>query len=294
MKKGTLKNKIIQAGVLLGLSLIILPGTVVCGDNGEKGNLLQELKSSKAFARELAVVRLGELKVTSAVEPLIETLKDKEPLVRQAAVRALGQIGEPRAIPAISNLLQDHDETVQIAALQVLERFGWKPNSPEEKAWVHIINQEWEKVLLLGNAAHQPLLNMLCHHSAATRKEAAWCLGKIDDPGFLEPLSQLLSDKNWPVRYEAVQALAKIGGDEVAKKLIKALDDPRVEVRLGVVRAAVKLRDNCGLMRKVPGKLFNYFLWMDSMKATRVRGKLKKNEKWQIEYLPPSFFPELF
>ena len=248
MKKRTLKNKIIQASILLGLSFIILTGTVSCGDNGEKGKLLQELKSRDAFARELAVVRLGELKAISAVEPLIDTLKDKEPLVRQAAVRSLGQIGEPRAIPAISNLLQDHDETVQIAALQTLERFGWKPNSPEEKAWVHIINQEWEKVLLLGNAAHQPLLNTLSHHSAAARKEAAWCLGKIDDPGFLEPLSQLLSDKNWPVRYEAVQALAKIDGHGVAKKLIKALDDPRVEVRLGVVRAAVKLRDNNGLI----------------------------------------------
>jgi HEAT repeat protein len=248
MKKRTLKNKIIQAGVLLGLSFIILPGTVSCDDNGEKGKLLQELKSRDAFGRELAVVRLGELKVISAVEPLIDTLKDKEPLVRQAAVRSLGQIGEPRAIPAISNLLQDHDETVQIAAWQTLERFGWKPNSPEEKARVHIINQEWEKVLLLGNAAHQPLLKMLSHHSAAARKEAAWCLGKINDPGFLEPLSQLLSDKNWPVRYEAVLALTKIDGDSAAKKLIKALDDSCVEVRLGVVRAAVKLRDNSGLI----------------------------------------------
>ena len=96
MKKRTLKNKIIQAGVLLGLSFIILPGTVSCNDNGEKGKLLQELRSSDAFARELAVVRLGELKFISAVEPLIDTLKDKEPLVRQAAVRSLGQIVECR------------------------------------------------------------------------------------------------------------------------------------------------------------------------------------------------------
>lgn len=248
-----ISRTLVKALLVFISSLMILTGTAPRIEDQEHQRLLQELKSPDAFTREAAARHLGELKVMSAVEPLIKTLEDGELLIRLAAVQSLKKIGDHRAIFPISQLLKDRESPVQKEALQALKHLGWHPRSPEEKTWDHIINHRWEQVIKLGNAAHAPLLGMLSHNDVVTRKESVWCLGEIGKRKFLEPLSQKLRDKHWLVRYEAVTALGKIGGDIVVMQLEKLLDDPHLEVRRQIVRVAAKLRSNSGieLLQKV-------------------------------------------
>ncbi len=71
-----------------------------------QNDLFKDLDSSESYIRELAAIRLGQLKLETALVPLIKTLMDREALVRIAAVNALGKIGNQRAIRAITPLLK--------------------------------------------------------------------------------------------------------------------------------------------------------------------------------------------
>ncbi|MCU0242567.1 MAG: HEAT repeat domain-containing protein [Vicinamibacteria bacterium] len=71
-----------------------------------------------------AAQKVGELRETRAVEPLIEALTSESEFVREGAIKALGLIGDRRAIAALRPLLGDKDALVQSAARSALRQLG--------------------------------------------------------------------------------------------------------------------------------------------------------------------------
>jgi hypothetical protein len=84
---------------------------------------LQLLTSPQENVRRDAVLELGRMKATSAVDPLAATLAgDRSPIVRDAAARALGLIASPRALPALTHSAQaDSDRDVRRSAQFAVE-----------------------------------------------------------------------------------------------------------------------------------------------------------------------------
>lgn len=85
----------------------------VVASSPQINQLLSLLTHPDAKVRSNAVIDLGKLKATQAVDPLAATLAgDQSPIVRDAAARALGLIGSPQALTALIHAAQadtDHD-----------------------------------------------------------------------------------------------------------------------------------------------------------------------------------------
>ncbi|MBI1976160.1 MAG: HEAT repeat domain-containing protein [Candidatus Omnitrophica bacterium] len=76
--------------------------------------LLKGLQSEKPLVRQWSAMALGDMKVASAVEPLIQLVQlDKESDVRRSAVAALGAIGDIRTLPVLVSALGDSDFSVR-------------------------------------------------------------------------------------------------------------------------------------------------------------------------------------
>jgi hypothetical protein len=84
---------------------------------------LQALRTPDERARADAVLQLGRLKATRAVDPLAATLAgDQSPAVRETAARALGLIGSPQALTVLQHAAQaDPDRDVRRSAQFAVE-----------------------------------------------------------------------------------------------------------------------------------------------------------------------------
>ena len=69
------------------------------------------LDSTDVEERISAIVALGELHATSAVEKIIASLRDGNAGVREVGIRALMRINDARALPALEELART-DQTV--------------------------------------------------------------------------------------------------------------------------------------------------------------------------------------
>ena len=67
---------------------------------------------------------MGEIRDTSAVEPLVDALIDKVSVVRRYAALALGEIKDKRAVSPLICALSDNDAIVRMNAATALNRMG--------------------------------------------------------------------------------------------------------------------------------------------------------------------------
>jgi len=163
---------------------------------------------SHRYAVERALIMIGSCGVNS----LILALEGKEKKVREVAAKALGLIGDIRAVDPLIVALKDNNRDVYRAAAVALDTFNWKPTTDENSAWYWIAKGDWEKCVLIGTEAVDPLLAKLEKGNYKERKACAMILGKIGDARAIEPLIIALKDENMYVREEATAALEKIGG----------------------------------------------------------------------------------
>ena len=92
--------------------------------NDGKG-LIRALKYRKDWeVRWAAAMTLGELRDSTALEPLIQGLGDEHGWVRWGAVWALGEIGDSRAIEPLTQALNDANIDVQEEAQRVLDKLN--------------------------------------------------------------------------------------------------------------------------------------------------------------------------
>ena len=83
--------------------------------------LHQKLSDERAWVRERAAIRLGDLGSRDSIGPLAAVaLGDPDPLVRVRAVEALGRSGSPGAVPTLTKALTDAEPDVQVSALSAL------------------------------------------------------------------------------------------------------------------------------------------------------------------------------
>ena len=86
--------------------------------------LVAALKDKDESIRKQAVIALGRIKSTLALDPLIEMLQDKDWFTRLTAAAALEKIGDERGREAIKPLLKDPDMVVKMRVERILA--AWK------------------------------------------------------------------------------------------------------------------------------------------------------------------------
>lgn len=92
------------------------------------------LKDKDENVRKSAVLGLGRIKNSEAINPLIEMLGDKDWFTRLTAAAALESIGDERGREAIKPLLRDPDMVVKMRVERILAKWKKQPVSQPANA----------------------------------------------------------------------------------------------------------------------------------------------------------------
>jgi HEAT repeat protein len=96
--------------------------------------LIAALKDRDETVRKSAVLALGRIKNSDAIEPLIEMLSDQDWFTRLTAAAALESIGDERGRAAIKPLLKDPDMVVKMRVERILAKWKKPPVSQPANA----------------------------------------------------------------------------------------------------------------------------------------------------------------
>lgn len=147
------------------------------GKSGRKDEIslsqaLEDLYHPNAQRRRDAARRLGELRDTAALMPLIAAVGDEDSQVRWAVVQALGSLGDVKAVEELLTALRDPDLLVVDAAAEALVK--------------------------IGSPAVNGLMAALDDGRVDTRGAAVEALGKIGAAAAVPKLAALLKDEARP------------------------------------------------------------------------------------------------
>ncbi len=193
----------------LGKALVICIGLFICSsflfavgksEAGDADNFINQLRSRDPAVREGAARKLGDLKETTAVEPLVVILKkDKDSGVRWSAEDALVNIGGPAVEPLIKMLKED-SWRVRRRAVRTLGK-------------------------IKDPRAIEPLIALMkADGDCYVRKSAARAIGEINDPRANEILIPALKNKDWEVIEGAYRFYIRRGEPGSEAVLIEALN----------------------------------------------------------------------
>jgi HEAT repeat protein len=96
--------------------------------------LIGALRDKDENVRKCAVLALGRIKSSDAIDPLIELLGDKDWFTRLTAAAALESIGDERGREAIKPLLKDPDMVVKMRVERILAKWKKQPISQSANA----------------------------------------------------------------------------------------------------------------------------------------------------------------
>jgi len=96
--------------------------------------LIAALKDKDENVRKSAVLALGRIKNSAALDPLIEMLGDKDWFTRLTAAAALESIGDERGREAIKPLMKDPDMVVKMRVERILAKWKKQPVSQPANA----------------------------------------------------------------------------------------------------------------------------------------------------------------
>lgn len=164
-----------------------------------------------------ALVKIGN----PAIDPLIATFTKGNRDVRDSAVLALGDIGPP-AVARLNAILidTDKDKDERKSAAEILDKLGWQPDLGMDGASYWVAKKNWEKCVIIGAAAVDPLNLALKSEDKVVRQAAAKALGEIGDSRAVDPLIIALKSENQEVAWAAAEALGKIGDARAIDPLI--------------------------------------------------------------------------
>lgn len=123
-------------------------------------------------------------------------LLDDHPAVRFAGCVALGTLGDAQSVATIRDRQKDADPNVRVAALFALHRFGDESQSGFLPQY------------------------MLEDASPAVRRNAAFVLGRLDEPGAIKVIARAMKDEDPGVRQHALEAMARLGNAEAQQELL--------------------------------------------------------------------------
>jgi HEAT repeat protein len=191
-------------------------------------NKLAQAQDMEKNKRSQAALKLGELGLPTAIEPLIATLQDEYPEVRNNVIQALGNL-------------------------------HWQPTNISEQLLYLIVQNKLEYAAKLDGPVTETLAEFLADPSYKHfRLEIVKTLAKTGDAGMVRPLIKIIDDKTnlSIVRVAAIEAIGKTGCSEnleARDTLAKELGTPDQIVsaialgRLGDKRAAKTLLEKLSL-----------------------------------------------
>lgn len=216
---------------LVAVALLLpLAAVRVGGETAEArrvSELLADLESPDAVARQAAAWGLGALDAEDAAGPLRARLADPDPRVRGVAARSLGKIGGADAFAPIAGLLDDSDPFVRELAILGLEATG-------------------------SGMFVAAVIPLLADPEMGVRSVAVSALGQADGPEAARALAAVVvGDPDDHTRVMAAGALAKrvAESDIAVAALVQLLGDPDPGLR---AKAAWAL-DELGSEAAVPG-----------------------------------------
>ncbi|RMH32252.1 MAG: HEAT repeat domain-containing protein [Nitrospirae bacterium] len=117
---------------------------------------LLDLHDTHWLNRKHAAEILGELRVVSAVKPLVEALQDEVGDVRQRAYEALIKIGAP-SVPEVIPLLMSEEDDLRQAATEILRKIGKPAVEPMAAALAEADERLQKRILkVLDRMGYKP------------------------------------------------------------------------------------------------------------------------------------------
>jgi HEAT repeat protein len=150
-------------------------------------------------------------------------LDDPEPGVQFAAILALGKLEDEHARRHIVKFVDDPDASLRVAAYFALHR--------------------------LGDTSYTALLPelLLEHDEPAVRRNAAFVLGLLGEPGAVKLLAKAMDDEDESVGRQALESMAKLGNQEAINHLTYWANSGEGAIRVrslnvlaGLVRPSLK------------------------------------------------------
>jgi HEAT repeat protein len=193
-----------------------------CKEDNEDKNLIiierddeeDNFVADHDLMKKHAILTLGDIGDTLAVDLLIELLNDPNLELRSAAAESLGKLKDSRAVDPLIALLEDISFFSMKGRLPGKIRFEKEVKSYKTSisGYEHIQHNATEALGKLGDLkAAQALINALDHPHELVRIAAAEALGSLHAKDAVKPLIEVLKDKNEYVRQSAAKALAKLG-----------------------------------------------------------------------------------
>jgi len=165
-------------------------------------DLVKELIHEEDWKRMNATAELLK-RGPEAVRHLLVVLADENPRVRAEAALMLGRIKDRAAGVPIVKLLTDPEPIVRTAAAEALQ---------------HVAD----------DAALAALVRLL--EEPEPRDTAAAVLGRLKDPGALEPLVAMLKSQDPTARRMAAEALEQLADPRSADAWIETMGDPELRI----------------------------------------------------------------
>jgi HEAT repeat protein len=148
---------------------------------------IKELARGDVASRAAATYALGRLPAEDSTGILAELLNDPVLRIRCDAAKALGRAGTPKVIPALIQSLAGPAELRHHARRSLAKIYR-----------------------RCGAACRDELIGVaLGTDHVEIRSELADVLGRIKDPGVIEPLLKLLKDPEWRVRWKVLKAFQR-------------------------------------------------------------------------------------
>lgn len=213
------------------------------------------LASPRMRTRQGAVRRLVRIG-SDAVPTLMEAAASRSKEARMCAAEALARIGDSRGFDAIAAQLDDPDDFVQYEAAWALGIFK------DERAVGPLIERlrrdddsgasngarQWMD--MFGQAAVEPLLQVLRDGSPGARVSAAHNLASIGDERAFDPIAALAEATREMDRVWALEALGRLGrehperfGERCIALIAKYADDAHEDVRGAVEGETESIRE---------------------------------------------------
>ncbi len=186
------------------------------GDPKAVGPLITLLKDKPfyyAYIYEIIIRSLGLIGDRAAVESLIEAYdfdwdvknsKDRSSIglkfnnsgIKKAVVVALGNLGGEQAIKKLTTVLRSKEDIdLRREAANSLYKLDWLPEENEFGAEYLILIKAWDRLILMGDTAINPLISAANKFSGVgSRDEVITALGAIGDERVIEPLITVLKE----------------------------------------------------------------------------------------------------
>ena len=231
------------------------------------------LKHPDPILASRAVVALGQMQDTMAIDRLIDLAATSPSDISQKCVFALGQIGFGSA-----------GSSAQLRIENALLEFFEKTNDPSIRSTV------LESLGKTGSArSFERIRKTLNDSLTVLRKEAAWACARLairdirsDSVG--RELIQNLKDPNADVRWACVYALMRIRDKNNAPALLPSLNDEDYRVRmdaaraLGLMKTETKDPDYKEIVQALVVSAFNDRDWRVRVNAVNALGNFKFNQ----------------